>query len=422
MHQIARPSARANFPKQTRIISKSALNRAWKKSRDASSSPGRPGVDQVTAQQFSYKLDRGISTITQDFRMGTFGFSNLKAVFIPKPGSEKERLICIPTVRDRLVQRVIAQYINVKRIFPIYHSSSFGFREGIGVSDAINAVVLLRSEYEWCLKTDIESFFDRIPRDYLKKRVSYCLKNSSLVPVLHKVIDCEAKITNENRKKFEKQGIRRGCGIRQGMPLSPLLANLALSEFDLEIERLGIRMIRYADDLVLFFKSKDEALTGKQAVVSVLEKVQLTIPEISSTSKTKLVSPRDPLFFLGREILYLGSKNSYVARISIGQIKKIKEKLSNEYCFTNRIAKQSNFQETVVDLSKSVAAYLGIYKDAENFDEFHAELRGHARKIMSAIFIEIFGAPSLSKVSVEGKKFLGLDILDAVIPNPELNV
>jgi group II intron reverse transcriptase/maturase len=416
------PGQTVKFPKPTKIISKAALAREWKNSRDATKSAGRRGVDNITALQFAAKLDSNLSEIARCLRGGRFGFSKLRAVFIPKPNSEKERMICIPTVRDRLVQRVISQYIVSRKLFPIYNSSSFGFIKGIGTRDAINAVVRLRGTYDWCLKTDIEAFFDRIPRPYLKDRVRKYLGVHSLTPLICNAIDGEAKITNENRSQMVKQGVKLGLGVRQGMPLSPLLANLALAEFDRKIANKKIEMVRYADDLVLFFHTKSDAHSGQELVTELLGELQLTIPKIAENSKTSVVSTSEPLTFLGREIVYLDSAKSFVARVSNKQIAKIKARLSNDFSFEERSEKGKTFQETIVDLSKSISAYLGIYKDAYNYKQFEDELRGQSRSVIVRLFEELFGQQALGSLSPAGRKFLGIEILDTVEPNPELDV
>lgn len=417
-----KPARTVCFPKPIKIISKSALFCAWKCSRDATMDPGRSGIDNVTAQQFAAKLDSNLADIVWRLKQGNFGFSKLRSVFLPKPNSDKERMICIPTVSDRLVQRVILEYITSKKLFPIYNSSSFGFIKGRGPREAINAVVELREKYDWCLKTDIEAFFDRIPRPYLKDRVRKCLKSHSLTPLIYGVIDCEVKRTPQNRQRLEKQGIKLSRGIRQGMPLSPLLANLALADFDRQIRDNKIEMVRYADDLVLFFNSKEDAQNGQKIVKELLQQIQLTIPEISDGSKTEIVSRSDSLFFLGREIVYLGSARAFVARVSAKQIAKIKCRLSTEFSFDCKSKTGGNFQDTIVELSKSISAYLGIYKDAHNFRHFEEEIRGLSRAIISKIFEDIFGERSLSSLTTEGRKFLGIEILDSVKPNPELDV
>ena len=416
------PERTGHAPRPIRILSKAALRTAWDNSRDSTGAPGRPGIDSISARQFSTKLDSNLDHIARCLREGRFGFSRLRAVFIPKENSDKERVICIPTVTDRLVQRAIGEHLTLRSILPINNESSFGFIKGLGPRDAINRVLELRSKYEWCLKTDIQSFFDKVPRARLKVKVEKALRGSSLESLVLKVIDCEVRTTSENAQKLRKQGLTRGLGIRQGMPLSPLLANLALADFDKEVEDRRIRMVRYADDLVLFFRTKEEAREGHHYLKLLLATFQLSIPEIANGSKTKIVSKSDSLEFLGREIVFLGSTDAFVARVSERQIGKIKDRLANEFSFMKRSADGKNLQDTIVDLSKSIAAYLGIYKDAFNYLKFEAEMKSLGRSIVSAIFRDLFGHESLRLLTPDGKKFLGIEILDTLEPNAELDV
>lgn len=416
------PGRTVSFPRPIKIISKSSLRRVWNQSRDATPNPGRPGTDNSTAQQFASKLDLHLSEITRRVKKGELGFSKLRAVFIPKAGSDKERMICIPTVQDRLVQRVILEYVVSKKLFPIENSSSFGFIKGKGTREAIQRAVELREKYAWCLKTDIESFFDKIPRPYLRSRVRTYLGHHSLVPVFSKIIGLEVAVTPNNQDKISDRGIKTGLGIRQGMPLSPLLANLILVEFDREIKRQKIEMVRYADDLVLFFNSKEEAEVGQKLVKSLLEKIDLSIPEISQNSKTQILSGESPLDFLGREIKYLGAEGRFVSCVSNKQIDKIKTRLAADFSIESRLKEKKNFQETIVDLSKSIAAYSGIYGDVYNYKQFDGDLRGQGRSIIMKIFRDLFGRQALASLSDDGRIFLGIGTLDAIEPNAELDV
>ena len=416
------PGRTSLLPKPIKVLSKPVLLAAWRDSRDSKPRAGRPGTDNVTASQFSAKLDTNLDDIVRRLRSGHYGFSKLRAVFLPKPDSNKERIICIPTIRDRLVQRAIAEHLISKRMFPINNLSSFGFIRGLGPQAAIRRTLELRGKYDWCLKTDIQSFFDKIPRQLLKDKVARALKGSSLVQLIFKIIDCEVKTTSENRAKLESQGLVAGIGVRQGMPLSPLLANLALAGFDREVERRRIRMVRYADDLALFFRTKEEANEGRQFITLLLATYKLSIPEIAEGSKTKIISRSDPLDFLGREIVFLGSQDTFVARVGTKQVEKIKARLRKEFLFGARFSEGKNFQETIVDLSRSIAAYLGIYKDAFNYPAFEAELRGLARLIVVKIFQDLFGQEALDLLSPEGRRFLGMGIWDGFEPNPELEV
>src|SRR5262249_38461208 len=154
-----------------------------------------------------------LEIIVNEMRNGSYGFSPLRPVFIPKPNSEKERMICVPTVRDRLVQRAIIHYLDREKKFPIYNQSSFGFIRGRGgTKQAIKVALKCREQSDWCLKTDIESFFDRIPREYLKNQIRYALGHHSLVPILDKVVACEVS-EGKYATKIQKQNIKRGWGV-----------------------------------------------------------------------------------------------------------------------------------------------------------------------------------------------------------------
>ena len=416
------PGRTGNAPRPIKILSKAALLEAWANSRDSTTKAGRPGTDNESARQFGANLDSNLDYIARQLRDGRYGFSKLRVVFLPKPDSDVERVICIPTVRDRLVQRAIGEHITSKSIFPIYNSSSFGFIKGLGPHDAIRRTLQLRKNYQWCLKTDIQSFFDKISRPLLKKQISKALNGNSLEALVLKAVDCEAKSTSQNKERLRKQGLTAGVGIRQGMPLSPLLANLALAEFDKYIEKRRIGMVRYADDLVLFFRTKDEAEDGRQFIKLLLDTFHLSIPDIAEESKTKIVSKSDPLDFLGREIVFLGAANSFVARVNERQISKIKDKLTREFSFENRAKDESNLQDTIIDLSRSVAAYLGIYKDAYNYRSLEAELKGLRRSVLTSIFRDLFGYECLQALSPKGMKFLGIELPSTIEPNVELDV
>jgi retron-type reverse transcriptase len=80
---------------------------------------GRPGIDGVTAQNFAANLDANLESLAARIRSSNYGPSSLKPVFLPKPNSPKERMICIPTVVDRLVQRAIVEHLVSSKKLPI---------------------------------------------------------------------------------------------------------------------------------------------------------------------------------------------------------------------------------------------------------------------------------------------------------------
>jgi hypothetical protein len=234
------------------------------------------------------------------------------------------------------------------------------------------------------------------------------MRGSSLIPLLKDVIDCEidTKKSPLVQAKLDSQGIKPGMGLRQGMPLSPILSNLLLSNFDRGIQRSGVEMIRYADDLDLFSRTKEEAHKGKELVARLLGELKLTIPKIGSP-KTQVVGPDDPLHFLGREIVRTAS-DKYVAQISRLQIAKITEYLENEYSLRNCYKLDFNFQKLLTALSASLAAYRGVYRDAWNFMVLDTELIAANRKVISNIFADLFGEEILKSLDDHEKRFLGL--------------
>ncbi|MGJ4998176.1 reverse transcriptase domain-containing protein [Bradyrhizobium sp. HKCCYLS3077] len=396
----------------TRILAKSKLRAAWIASRDSSNNAGRAGFDGITAARFAANLDYNLAVLAEQLKKNLYGPAPLKAIFIPKTNSDNERMICIPTVRDRLVQRAIVAYLSRTKKLPIYHSSSFGFLPQRETNAAVEVAVNYRQSFDWCLKTDIESFFDRIPRQYLKGCVAKALGKHSLVPIINRTIDCEVRLSDRDRPKFHKQGIKVGVGIRQGMPLSPILANLVLSSFDKRIEKHGLRMVRYADDIVVFTDTKEEAKNAHAPIDRLLKDIELSIPGLAANTKTQILGPHDPIDFLGREIVRVGLEKQSVWRVSRKQIAKIVRRLENEYTLEARLKEKSNFQETIVDLRNSITAYFSIYKGANNFPSLDAELQGVNRRIIRYIFIDLFGEEALARITPEQQKFLGLGRLD----------
>lgn len=410
-----------SYPKPTKILSKKNLCAAWLASKDCTKQAGRPGIDGVSASSFALKFDQQITSIASELHNGSFTFHSLRPVFIPKPNSSKERMICVPTIKDRLVQRAIVQYLEENKKLPIYNGSSFGFiRGGGGTKAAIAAALQHRGKLAWCLKTDIESFFDKIPRPYLRKALRTALGRHSLIPILDKVVDCEVSDAKQ-ANKIKTQGITRGVGVRQGMPLSPIFANVVLAKFDASIQARKIPMVRYADDLALFFNSKREAEEGKDLVATLLKQLSLGIPELIDGSKTQIISASDPLDFLGYELLYIKTANKFVARVSDRQIRKIKDRLLNEYSLANLIKETTSFQDAITQIARSISSYRGIYKHAYNANTLRNEMTGIGRKITSQLFIDLFGRAALDRLSEAQRKFIGLNI-DEIVPADDLEI
>lgn len=400
-----KPVGSASKPKPLKILSKDNLVEAWNSSRDSTAKPGAAGIDNESARNFASNSDAYLEEIKKRLHNGTFGFSRLRPFFALKHGSTKERVICIPIVRDRIVQRAIVNYFASSKSLPAHNASSFGFIKGQGTAKAIQRAVELRSVYEWCVKADIESFFDQIPRLFLKERVAAVLQNHSLVPLIWNAIDCEIRGTTEEVMRAAAQGIKVGLGIRQGMPLSPLLANVTLWKFDRAVEARRIPMVRDADDLLLFFSSEQEAKQGQSFVEEQLKRVDLRL----SATKTIVYGPQHNVAFLGLEIAFLEKLDKYVARISRHQIRKIQDRLEASYSYDTVAKPPNTLNEITVRLSRSVSAYLGVYRNAHNYPVLLAELEKTTRLILSNLYSDIFGVDACERLDERAIRFLGMD-------------
>jgi RNA-directed DNA polymerase len=142
-------------------FSDETIKRVWHDSRDASSNPGTHGIDRVTAQRFSSSLPRTIARIRPLVARGEYQFAALRGLPLPK-SSGGFRIIAIPTVQDRLVQRVLLHYLEHDNRFKADSPISYGFRKGRTLAQAQRRAVELRDQYKWVLKSYIVKFFDRI--------------------------------------------------------------------------------------------------------------------------------------------------------------------------------------------------------------------------------------------------------------------
>ncbi|GLH78887.1 hypothetical protein SSBR45G_37960 [Bradyrhizobium sp. SSBR45G] len=171
-------------------------------------------------------------------------------------------------------------------------------------------------------------------------------------------------------------------------------------------------MVRYADDIVVFTPSKEEAKATHAFVGKLLDDIKLSIPGLDSESKTQILGPDDPIDFLGREIVRVGIEQRAVWRVSKKQIAKIVRRLEDEYTLEARLKDGSNFQDTIIDVRNSIAAYFSIYKGAHNFPTLDTELHGANRRIIRDIFFDLFGENAFTNITLEQQKFLGISRID----------
>ena len=230
------------------ILQNDNLNKAYKKVK---SNKGSGGVDGMDVEELLTYLQKHGRRLNQQILDGKYRPNPVRRVEIPKEEKGKFRRLGIPTVVDRVYQQAIAQVLS-----PIFEKqfskNSFGFRPKRGAHNALKQCQENANDgYVFVVDMDLEKFFDNVCQSKLIEVLSRTIKDGRVISLIHKYMN--AGVVSNGL--FEKTDI----GVPQGGPLSPLLSNIMLNELDKELERRGHRFVRYADDLMIFCKSKKSA-------------------------------------------------------------------------------------------------------------------------------------------------------------------
>ena len=208
---------------------------------------GSAGVDGMTVQQLPEYLKQHWLVIREQLMSGAYKPQPVRRVEIPKPDGGVRKL-GIPTVLDRFIQQAVMQVLQ-GRWDRTFSDHSYGFRPGRSAHQAVaQAQQYIAEGYRWCVDLDLEKFFDRVSHDKLMARIESRVSDQRLLKLI---------------RSFLKAGVMEGGlvspvdeGTPQGGPLSPLLSNIVLDEFDQELERRGLRFVRYADDSNIYVRSR----------------------------------------------------------------------------------------------------------------------------------------------------------------------
>ena len=230
------------------ILRKENLNKAYKQVK---SNKGSGGIDGMQVDELLPYLKENQSEIIRKIREGKYKPNPVRRVEIPKEEKGKARKLGIPTVVDRLIQQAVTQEL-APLFEPQFSENSYGFRPGRSQHDAIKACKKNVDEgYEYVVSMDLEKFFDTVNHSKLIEVLSRTIKDGRVISLIHKYLNAGV-LQNGFYEKTEE-------GVPQGGPLSPLCGNVMLNELDKELERRGHRFVRYADDALIFCKSRKSA-------------------------------------------------------------------------------------------------------------------------------------------------------------------
>jgi RNA-directed DNA polymerase len=274
------------------------------------SNKGAPGVDGETIEDFEIKLKENIEKLHYELKTDTYYPKEVKRVYIDKPDGGK-RPLGIPTVRDRVVQQALLNVL--QPIFePDFHPSSYGYRPGRSCQTAVAKAERFMNKYglEYVVDMDLSKCFDTLDHELILKAVNQKVSDGKILKLI---------------KSFLKSGImEHGAfyetekGSPQGGVFSPLLANIYLDYFDKKMMANNIRIVRYADDILVFARTKAEAGKYEAFAIGILEnELRLKV----NKDKTHITSVAEGVAFLGFII-----RRKYIS-INPKRIKRLKDKI-----------------------------------------------------------------------------------------------
>jgi RNA-directed DNA polymerase len=265
---------------------------------EAKQNGGAPGADGETFEMIE---DRGrvvfLRELVAELRDGTYRPRPYRRREIPKEGG-KVRVISIPAIRDRVVQGALR--LILEPIFEAdFSDSSYGARPGRSAHQAIEKVQtgLLKRRHR-VVDVDLSHYFDTIRHDRLLAKVARRIGDGKVLAMV---------------KQFVKS--MGSQGVPQGSPLSPLLANLALSDLDQKLDRgtSFITYVRYLDDMVVLAPATEK---GRKWADRALERIRREAEAIGvslNMEKTRLVTITDDravFSFLGFDFRWVRSPKS----------------------------------------------------------------------------------------------------------------
>ena len=310
------------------------------------SNKGSGGVDKMQVAEVRTHFAQNWSYLKELIMKGRYSPSAVKRVEIPKENGKKRKL-GIPTVTDRVIQQAIVQVLTP--IFePTFSDTSYGFRPRRSAQQAVRKVVEYANEgYRYTIDLDLEKYFDTVNHSRLIQILSNTIKDGRVISLIHKYLNAGVVV----RHKYEETNE----GVPQGGPLSPLLSNIYLNEFDKEMERRGNHFVRYADDCVIMFKSERSALRVKETVTNYLE----------SKLYVKVNQEKTTVAFI-TEIKFLGF-GFYIDKGGNAQItvhKKSQEKMKNRIREITKRNRAISSKQLAEELKVFIIGWVNYFKIA----------------------------------------------------------
>ena len=307
---------------------------------------GTSGVDGITVDELGYYMFKHKEEIKEQIRNLKYKPSPVRRVEIPKENG-KMRKLGIPTVVDRLIQQAMVQVLS-----PIFEQqfsdNSFGLRPSRCCEQAIiKALECFNDGYDWIVDIDLQAFFDNVNQDKLIGIIRRTIKDGRVVSLIRKYLVSGVMINGVCQPTK--------IGTPQGGNLSPLLSNIMLNELDKELEKRGLRFVRYADDCLIMVKSEKAA---NRVMTTITNFIENKLGLIVNVEKSKIAKPN--------EIKYLGfgfynNKGKWRPKPHLKSVQKFESKLKDITSRSDAIS----IADKIVKLNQVIRGWINYFKIAD---------------------------------------------------------
>lgn len=262
-----------------KVYSRSGLLEAFDKVKRNKGSK-TAGIDGVSVKEFKEHLGENLCQLHNELKSGTYTPQAAKRIYIEKEDGSR-RPLGIPTMRDRVVQQALLNVL--QPIFePDFHPSSYGYRPKRSAHHAIAKAERFTRYYglEHVVDMDLSKCFDTLNHELILSAVNEKVSDGKILKLI---------------STFLKSGVLEHgvyspteIGSPQGGVISPLLMNIYLDKFDQYMKGKGIRIVRYADDILIFAPTKSQAGAYRATATKFLENELGLIVNINKTHLTDL--------------------------------------------------------------------------------------------------------------------------------------
>src|SRR5665213_2946353 len=267
------------------------LDQLWQAWERVQENAGCAGADGLRVDQFAHDADGRLGHLLARTNAGEYRPYPLLRIVVEKRGGGTRTLL-VPSVADRVLQTAVARLMS-RSFEEEFLECSFGYRPGRSVDRAIARIRKCHElGYRFIVDADITAYFDHVDHRLLLERLAARPLGAAIESLLRVWI--KAQVWDGTKVTPLR------AGVPQGSPISPLLANFYLEDFDRELEKSGRKLVRYADDFIILARTPDEAQQALLQTETLLAAEHLALNQ----EKTRIADFEHGFRFLGA--LFLG--------------------------------------------------------------------------------------------------------------------